>query len=537
MAASSPIPAPASDPFPAGAVIKDGLYIEHLLAVLREAGTRTVLAHRGQSIPAHAFLGSIYRYARALAEVGIGRGSLVALVAPNRPEALAVRYAAHLLGAGTSYLPVPASAERRADLLAQIDPQLLVLFEETAGLFPRSAAIPVAMIGAGSDQPAHRLDERAAAQPAEPTAVVARPSDLAVIISSGGTTGVPKGSWRTFASYSAMVQVPSPSDRRQLVDGRLAYLSQVLVDLTLLGGGTVVLEDSFDAADTLATIELERITHLFLVEPQLFELMDHPGLDRRNLASLREITHIGASAPPTLRRRAFERLGPVLVHTYGASEMGLVSSLKPAQHDPTHPDTFSCAGHIHPGVAVRFRQPDGRLADAGAYGSIEVCSPAMANGYRNRPALEAGAFQDGWYHTGDLGFLDPRGLLHILGRAADICWIDGRMVSPTLIEDTLCQLPDVRYVVVVAEQDPARWIAAVVPWPGASPQPSAWLSTVAERHGDAVASATTLLTVERVPLTEQGKPDREAIRRLGHETAALLAPAGEGRRPASCGSG
>ena len=71
---------------------------------------------------------------------------------------------------------------------------------------------------------------------------------------------------------------------------RLGRSFAVRIGLALLGGGTVVLEDSFDAADTLATIELERITHLFLVEPQLFELMDHPGLDRRNLrrADVRE---------------------------------------------------------------------------------------------------------------------------------------------------------------------------------------------------------------------------------------------------------
>jgi fatty-acyl-CoA synthase len=107
-----------------------------------------------------------------------------------------------------------------------------------------------------------------------------------------------------------MVINPSPADRRQLVNGKLAYFSQVLVDTTLLGGGTVILHDSFDADDTLAAIEDERITDLFPVEPQLFELMDHPDLDSTDLSSLRAVVHIGASAPPTLRRRARERPGP-----------------------------------------------------------------------------------------------------------------------------------------------------------------------------------------------------------------------------------
>jgi fatty-acyl-CoA synthase len=97
--------------------------------------------------------------------------------------------------------------------------------------------------------------------------VVADPNDLAVVSSSGGSTGVPKGGCRDFAAYTAMVSATSPRHRIQLINGPLAYLSQVLVDITLLGGGRVVLREAYEAADTLATIEAEKITNLFLVEP------------------------------------------------------------------------------------------------------------------------------------------------------------------------------------------------------------------------------------------------------------------------------
>ena len=260
--------------------------------------------------------------------------------------------------------------------------------------------------------------------------VLPAPGDVAVIVSSGGSTGVPKGSWRTFAAYSAMVGVPSPADRRQLVNGRLAYLSEVLVDITLLGGGVVVLKDGYEAADTLATIEAERITDLFLVEPQLFELMDHPDVASRDLSTLRTLTHIGASAPPTLRLRARTVFGPVLVHTYGASEEGLVSVLSPAEYDPAFPERFTSAGRILPHVEVRLRKDDGTLAGPGEVGGIEVRSPGMAQGYRNRPDLEAAAFRDGWYRSGDLGRIDGDGYLHVLGRAVDMAWIDGSDGEP-----------------------------------------------------------------------------------------------------------
>jgi fatty-acyl-CoA synthase len=502
-------------------------YIDLMMERLADAGSEPVLRHQRHDVTAEDFRASIHRYARALAGLGIDRGDLVALFATNSPDAIAIRYAAHLVGAAAVYLSVPPEPRRRADLVAQMDPQLLVVFPETANLLvpallPTGVTVPLAAVGGDLAAARIRLDDLAAAQSDAPLESRARPEDLAVIISSGGTTGVPKGSCRSFASYGAMVINPSPADRRQLVNGKLAYLSQALVDTTLLGGGTVVLHDSFDAADTLATIASERITDLFLVEPQLFELMDHAGVDSTDLSSLRAVVHIGASAPPTLRRRARERLGPVVAHTYGASEIGIVSALSPAEHDPARPERFTCAGRIHPGVEVRFRRADGSLAATDEAGSIEVRSPAMASGYRHRPVEQAAAFRDGWYRTGDLGRLDAEGYLHILGRAVDISWVDGVLISPTVVQDALCRVPGVRYAVVVMDPETGMRVAAVVPWAGGAVDADACQAAVAAELGQAVAAELVVVPLARAPRTEQGKPDRPAIRALGREAGVSL---------------
>jgi fatty-acyl-CoA synthase len=502
-------------------------YIDLMLERLAAQGDTTVLRYQRRNVTAAEFRASIYRYARALAGLGIDRGDLVALFATNSPDAIAIRYSTHLLCAAAVYLSVPPEPRRRADLVAQMDPQLLVVFPETANLLvpallPTGVKVPLAVVGADLAATRIRLDQLAAAESDEPLESRARSNDLAVVISSGGTTGVPKGSCRSFAAYTAMVVVPSASDRRQLVNGKLAYLSQALVDTTLLGGGVVVLHDSFDAADTLATIEAEQITDMFLVEPQLFELMDHPDVDSTDLSSLRTVVHIGASAPPTLRRRARERLGPVVAHTYGASEIGIVSALSPAEHDPALPDRFTCAGCIHPGVEVRFRRTDGTLADTGEPGGIEVRSPAMAAGYRHRPVEQAAAFRDGWYRTGDLGYLDGHGYLHILGRAVDITWTDGIMISPTLVQDALCRVPGVRYAVVVMDPETGMRVAAVVPWPGTAVDTDACRAAVDAEFGATAAGELVVVPLTRVPRTEQGKPDRPAIRALGREAGVSL---------------
>jgi acyl-CoA synthetase (AMP-forming)/AMP-acid ligase II len=499
----------------------ESVYISRLVASLADAGSQTILRYRNEDVTANELLESIYRYARALATLGIGRGSLVALFAPNCPDAIAVRYAANLIASAAVYLPLPATSPRRAELVAQMAPDLLVVFPQTTGLVPAGTSARIASVGVSVAGASVRLDDIASEQGSEAFPCAARPADLAIVLSSGGTTGVPKGSRRNFMAYSAMVNLPSSPDRRQLVNGHFAYLSQVLVDVTLLGGGCVVLRDAYDAADTLATIESERITDLFLVEPQLFEVMDHPDVSRRDLSSLRTLNHMGASAPPTLRIRAQERLGPVIAHTYGASEEGVVSMLTPAEHDPLRRDRFTCAGRILPGVEVRLRRENGSLAEIGEVGSIEVRSPAMAQGYRNRPELEAEDFRDGWYRPRDLGRIDDEGYLHILGRAADVRWIAGTMLSPTLVEETLCQMPAVRVAVVVAHNEAGTWIGAVVPWEGVSIDPQACLTTIAEEHGPEAAAPFVVIAMRNIPVTEQGKPDREAIKQLarGHALA------------------
>lgn len=486
-------------------------YIDVLLDQLEKHSERAVLRYLDHDVTGSTLRRAIFRHARALAALGVGRGALVALLAPNCPHALAIRYAANLLGAATMFLPASASADQRAALLARVRPTLLVLFPETAHLIPDAVDGHVVFVGVGFASSC--LDRLARVQSDRPLRSQVRPDDLAVVVSSGGTTGVPKCSRRSFATYSTMVGTTNDEDRRQLVNGPLAYLSQVLVDTTLIGGGTVVLKRRYDPAETLETIESERITDVLLVEPQLFETMDHPDVDRRDLSSLRSIAHIGGSAPAVLRQRAIARLGPVLTHMYGASETGLVSVLTPSAYG-ANPELLDCAGRVRAGVQVRLRRADGTLAHAGQCGNIEVRSAAVADGYYRQPVEEAQKFRDGWCLTGDAGFLDEAANLHVVGRAADVAEIDGVALGPIHIEDALCRLPDVRYAVVLAANHPAddyAWNALVEPWVAGQVDVARCMHRLRSAFGRVVASRIRIVVTDRVPLTEQGKADRTAI--------------------------
>src|SRR6478609_2639091 len=154
-------------------VFPDSLYIERLMQRLQASGNRTCLRHNGRDIAAGDFLNHIYRYARTLDGLQISGGDVVALLAPNHPDALALRYAAHLIGAGATFLSIPSALEDRAELIRTVDPKLLIVFPETHSFVPPGTAVPLVGVGPGSGD-RMRLNEAAADQSCDPVDCRAR---------------------------------------------------------------------------------------------------------------------------------------------------------------------------------------------------------------------------------------------------------------------------------------------------------------------------------------------------------------------------
>jgi fatty-acyl-CoA synthase len=258
----------------------------HVTRILSRATTEpnaVLISDRTRTVSTSQFAQLVHRVARALIGQGVSADNRVAVVAPPTMEALAVRYAAGLVGATSVFCPdsdSPGSPERLAQFVIQVGTDTVVVFPETADkawLAVRSPQLR-RTIGWGR-VPGADLDLAAAAAAGSAASVpsAARPDAIAALVPSGGTTGPSKASRRTFARWAAMVSGPHDPNRRQLICTPFAYIAQLLADRTLLGGGTVVLREEFDAADALETIESERITHLCLGERWLVELADHPN--------------------------------------------------------------------------------------------------------------------------------------------------------------------------------------------------------------------------------------------------------------------
>ncbi|MFD7923047.1 AMP-binding protein [Streptomyces sp. NPDC059740] len=514
-------------------------FVEENLDALGAAPEREALVHQGQRITAGAFRELVYRIARALRAQGVERGHTVTLLSGNLPEAIAARYAANLIGCRVNHLYNKLAADVQATIVGDVETHALIVdpdYDERAAEVLAQAPVP-AVLTLGPAKVGADLLELAAAESGEPFAGQARPEDVCTIRHTGGTTGHPKGICTTFEQVQAFrgatraqqaAHDAAPEDRkvanplpqpgeeapRLLVCTTIAHAGGMLADSVLYAGGTVVLLPDFDPAAVLAAIERERITHLFLLPPLLYQLTDHPDAATTDTSSLRSLTYGGCQSSPVRIADAIRRFGPVLVQFYGQNEAGGISILPPEEHDVERPERLRSAGKVLPWVEVAIRDEAGRDLPLGEHGEICVRSASIMQGYWKQPELTAEVLRDGWLHTGDVGFLDADGYLTIVDRLKDMIVVVGGHVYTTELEDLLNSHPQVQQSAVFGVRDADRMErvhAAVVTTPGSTLDQEQLCALVREERG-AMYVPAQIVFVPELPLTDAGKPDKKALR-------------------------
>ncbi|MEU8432818.1 AMP-binding protein [Streptomyces sp. NPDC029216] len=499
-------------------------HVEAILDALAEEPGREALVHRERRVSAGELRGLVHGMARALRSQGVGRGQTVTLLAGNLPETIAARYAAGLLGCAVNHLYAGLSADVHADILRDVETQALIVDpahrDRAAALARRVPLERVLFLGGGTGTDpdpdlATDLVQLAAEESADAFPGAAHPQDICTIRHTGGTTGHPKAICTTFEQWVSIA--PDRSDEgpvKALVCTTLAHAAGFMADNTLHGGGTVVLLDEFEAGAVLAAVERERITHTFLLPPLLYQLMDHPEVDRTDTSSLRMLTYGGCASSPTRLAAAVRRFGPVLNQFYGQNEAGGISILSPEDHDPQRPWLLRTAGKVMEGVEVAIRDADGRHLPAGEHGEICVRSPQVMKGYWKQPELTAEVLRDGWLHTGDIGFVDADGYLTIVDRLKDMIVVVGGHVYTVELEDVLNSHPQVLQSAVFGVPDAnlmERVHAVVVRTPGGDVDAKELCALVRDRKG-AMYEPADITFADALPLTDAGKPDKKLLR-------------------------
>jgi acyl-CoA synthetase (AMP-forming)/AMP-acid ligase II len=316
----------------------------------------------------------------------------------------------------------------------------------------------------------------AAADAKAPQANIA-PEDVAVILYTSGTTGRAKGVMHTHRALlyqAADTNLVTEANRSDVMLATTPFFTaggMVRTVSWLYLGQTMVIHQRFDPQAVIDEIERSKITFTTFIPTMLHRtlaiLEEGPA---RDMSSLRRISYGSAPVPPGLARKAMDLLGCDLQQRYGLTECGgQATILTPQDHRDIVAGRNSIAtscGRETPMCVIRVVDADGSDAATGEVGEIVISSPANAVGYWNRPDQTAETFRSDGLRSGDLGYLDMDGYLHITGRKTDMIISGGFNVYPAEIERVIAHHTGVDLVAVVGAPDP-EWgetpVAVVIP--------------------------------------------------------------------------
>lgn len=392
---------------------------------------------------------AVDRLASCLAEVG-ERGGTVAIILPNMAATAIATFAAQKAGRIAATLNPDYTAAELAPMLADAAPCAVIT---TPAVLKRlgNAVPPDALVLPVEDDRNFlaSFERQAAASLSQP-----QPDDLAALQFTGGTTGRAKGvelTHRAVATNIAQREAVLPTEfgnERVLCFMPMfhSFAAAMCVHLAAYAAGTLVILPRYRPDRMVEAITRHRITRL-PAGPTVFNgLVGHEGLTREGTRTLR-CAYSGSAplAAETLAR--WEALTGVPIYEgYGQSEAGPIltyygpgMSVKPGAVGPPVPLT-----------ELRIAAP------AGEPGEVLARGPQIMRGYRGLPEESAQALQDGWLHTGDIGFVDAEGDLHIADRKKDMVLISGYNVYPREVDEALMTHPQVEVAACVGVPDSYR---------------------------------------------------------------------------------
>jgi len=344
------------------------------------------------------------------------------------------------------------------------------------------------------------------------------PEDPAAIVYTSGTTGKPKGAVLThgnltWVALNCIIDYDIVSSDVSLMISPLFHVASLGMGAlpVILKGATLVLEKGFEPGRALELIELHGITMLSGV-PTTYQLMaDHPDWASTDLSTLAKLT-CGGSAVPTRILNAYEERGLSFSQGYGMTETSPgATALSPAMTRAKQ----GSVGLPHFFTEVRIADETGAMVPRGTVGEIEISGPNVFAGYHGLPEATAAAFtSDGWFRSGDLGYLDSDGYLFIADRLKDMIISGGENIYPAEVENLISDLEGVSGVAVVGVPD-ERW--GEVPWAVVTLREGAEIDTETVRaHLDGVLARYKLpknvVVVKELPRTASGKVRKADLR-------------------------
>lgn len=436
------------------------LILEILRERVQERPQHTFIVHEGRRVTYREFDAATNRCAHALQALGLERGERVTVAMGNSIEYLVALFG--ILKAGAVYHPVnPALGSRELGYIVEhASPRLLLTDPENLHHFSggemREGDRPRLLLMQMPEEPvADVVDLSAAMAEASdgPIDATIAPDDPSTLLYTSGTTGAPKGVLFHHGSTGAagrhfVATLGITADDCILAVTPLFHGNAWGAVVTALqAGGTVAFPKAFRASEFWDLVEETGATVLYTLGTILAILLTQAPSARERSHRIRVVLGLG-SAP--IRDRIIERLGVEHVaECFGSTDAGVVT-ITPLGALPRE----GSAGPPVPGVRIVIRDDSGAPVPTGAIGEITIASPHRMAGYFREPGLTAEALRDGWFYTGDLGWLDADGWLYFVDRKRDVIRRGGENISSVLIEKTLREHPRVVEAAVIGVPDP-----------------------------------------------------------------------------------
>jgi acyl-CoA synthetase (AMP-forming)/AMP-acid ligase II len=419
----------------------------------------------------------VRRLATQLAKVGLKKGDVVSIVAPNCSEFVEIYFACAMLGAILNPINHRLSPKEIAFILRDAGAKTLIIHvdkcEHLQEIIARAGVLEeiVFIGGIPNSRPSvlvfdydtlMRLGDQFTTEETETSAV-----DTAHLYYTSGTSGSPKGVILTHTnvfthSLAAISELGLTEQDTWLHAAPMFHLADAwaIFAITAAGGRHVVLP-SFDPPEVLRLIEEERITITNLIPTMLTALLNDPTCAARHYPNLRRIMSGGAAIAPALVRRIMDVFRCDYVQTYGMTESSpyLTLSLPIGDQSRLSPEqifAIKCrTGRPFMGVDLRVVRPDGSDVEPNdeEVGEIIVRGATITPGYLNLPEVTAATIKNGWLHTGDLAIINKDHSVNIVDRKKDIIITGGETIYSIEIETALLEHPSVLEAAVIGVPD------------------------------------------------------------------------------------
>lgn len=462
-----------------------------LIEVMEETSKKfaddTVIIFKNRKITYQELREATHRFATALQTLGVKKGDRVAIHLPNMPQFMITYYAVLKVGA----IVVPCNPVYTArEMKHQLNDSGAEVIITLSAFYPlikkirgdtKLRHVVVAKIKtyfppllrllftlAREKKSGHKADisgdtntywfsDLVAEAPAKPEPVDVTWDDTAVLMYTGGTTGVSKGAQLTHKNvfvnaYQVVVWVNSLDEQNTMLVSLPLYHSYAMtccMNAGAISGGTAILvPDPRDLDDVLKTIQAHRPDFYPGVPALYVAINNHPDVDKYDLTSLRACNSGAAPLPVEVQQRFQEITGARLVEGYGLSEASPVTHTNPAFGD----SRLGTVGLPYPDTEVKIVDPDTgvEVLGIGEVGELCIRGPQVMKGYWNMPTETANTLRvgpeggDPWLHTGDMSVMDKDGYFQIVDRKKDmILGAGGYNIYPREIEDVLFEHPKV----------------------------------------------------------------------------------------------